>query len=106
MTYRRSSLIIYRGRGILCTTNDDDNSTKPTRHTYLHHEQQRVQNDQYHDEILEGRRHHQSPYFVLHAVPVFGHVPLQRSCLYGEIYAGFLKQTRSPRTVSNPRSPR
>lgn len=51
--------------------------------------------DQYHDEIFKRRRHYQSPYFVFHTVPVFRHVPLQRSGLYGKIDTRFLKHTLS-----------
>jgi hypothetical protein len=58
---------------------------------YLHHEQQRVQHDQQHDEIFKGRRHDNPPDFVFETVPSAWHVPLQRPRTDCEIDAGFLQ---------------
>lgn len=58
--------------------------------TYLHHEQQCVENDEGHDEILEGRRDDYSPHFVLKTRPFAWHIPLKRSRFYREVYTRFL----------------
>ena len=59
-------------------------------YSYLHHEQQRVEHDQSHDEIFKGRRDDHSPDFVFEAFAILGHVAFQRFGLDGEIDAGFL----------------
>ena len=57
---------------------------------HLHHEEDRVENDEGHDEVLEGGGHHDPPQFVLEAVPLFRHVALQRLRVDGKVDTGFL----------------
>ena len=45
--------------------------------TDLHHEKNSVENDEGHDEVLEGGGDYPPPQLVLEAVPLFRHVPLQ-----------------------------
>ena len=56
----------------------------PTK-LYLHHEEDGVEDDEKHDEVLEGAGHHHPPQLVLEAVPLLRHVPLQRPRLDGEV---------------------
>lgn len=72
------------------------------RKNYLHHEEERVQHDQQHDEIFKRRGHHHSPDFVFETVPSVWHVPLQGSRTDREIHAGFLQhgQTTNKRSAS------
>ena len=51
---------------------------KNYRHVlYLHHQQQCVEDDEQHDEVLEGTGDDDPPQFVFEAVPLLRHVPLQ-----------------------------
>ena len=59
---------------------------------YLHHQQDGVEDNEGHDEVLEGGGHHYPPQFVLEAVPFLGHVPLQRLGIDREIDARFLQK--------------
>jgi hypothetical protein len=59
---------------------------------YLHHQQDRVEDNENHDEVLERRGDDHSPYLVLEAVHLLGHVALQRFSLDGKVDAGFLQQ--------------
>ena len=62
----------------------------PAAGSYLHHQQQRIEHDERHDEIFKRRRDHHSPDFVFQTVTVLGHVSLQRLGLNGEIDTRFL----------------
>lgn len=59
---------------------------------YLHHQQDCVQDNKGHDEILERRRLDNPPKPVLEADPLLRHVPLQGSGIDGKVDAGFLKR--------------
>jgi hypothetical protein len=61
------------------------------RENYLHHEEERVQHDQQHDEIFKRRGHYHSPDFVFETVSSVWHVSLQGSRTDREIDAGFLQ---------------
>ena len=61
---------------------------------YLHHEEDCVEDDEEHDEVLEGAGHDHPPQFVLEAVSLLRHVALQGLGLDGEVNAGFLKVNR------------
>ena len=58
--------------------------------SYLHHEKERVEDDEGHDEIFERSRDDHSPNLVLEALSVFWHVAFKRFGLDGEIDARFL----------------
>lgn len=60
--------------------------------THLHHEQECVEYNEGHDEVFEGRGDNYSPHFVLKTRPFTRHIPLQRTRLYREVYARFLKK--------------
>ncbi len=69
--------------------------------SYFHHEQDGVENDEGHDEVLEGCGDDHFPDLVLEAVALLGHVSLQRGRLDGEVDARLLlsggnKMIRSP----------
>lgn len=57
---------------------------------YLHHQQQRVENDQHHDEIFKWCGHNDSPNFIFETIPLTGHVALQWPSTNSEINTGFL----------------
>ena len=57
---------------------------------YFHHEEDGVEDDEDHDEVLEGRGDDHAPDLVLAAVHLLGHVALQGLGLDGEVDAGFL----------------
>ena len=57
---------------------------------YLHHEEEGVEDNEGHDEVLEGRGDDDPPELVLEAVPLTGHVALQRLRVDGKVDAGFL----------------
>ena len=59
--------------------------------SYLHHEENGVENDEGHDEVLEGGADYDPPELVLEAVPLPRHVPLQRLSVDREVNASFLK---------------
>ena len=61
---------------------------------YLHHQEQGIEDDQQHDEVLEGSGDHHTPQLVLEAVPLLRHVALQGFGLDGEVNAGFLRDER------------
>lgn len=61
------------------------------RPTNLHHQQKRIENDQHHNEIFKQVGHHDSPHFVLEAVPIFRHVPFEWNRIDGEVYTRFLR---------------
>lgn len=61
-----------------------------TNYLYLHHQQQRVENNKHHDEIFEWCRHDDSPDFVFETIPFAGHIALQWSCTDSKINTGFL----------------
>jgi hypothetical protein len=58
---------------------------------YFHHEEDCVEDDEGHDEVLEGRGDDHPPDLVLEAVHLFGHVTLQRSGGDSKVDARFLK---------------
>ena len=64
--------------------------SKRKRSTYLHHEQNGVQDDQGHDDVLKAGANHQFPDSILERVLVFRHVSLTGPSLDGEIDATFL----------------
>ena len=59
--------------------------------TYLHHEEDGVEDDEGHDEVLEGRRLDDPPEAVAHAHPLLRHVPLQRRRVDGKVDARLLQ---------------
>ena len=64
--------------------------TMMTTTTYLHHEDDGVERDERHDEVLERIRDDDAPDAVLHRVLVVGHVATQRARVDGEVDALFL----------------
>ena len=62
--------------------------------SYLHHKENGVEDDQYHDEVFEGSGDHNSPYLVLEAVHLLRHVSLQGPRGYGKVNARFLETKR------------
>ena len=58
---------------------------------YLHHKEDCVEDDEGHDEVLEGRGLDDPPEAVAHAHPLLRHVPLERRRVNGEVDAGFLQ---------------
>ena len=77
--------------------------------SYLHHEENGVEDDQYHDEVFEGSGDDNSPYLVLEAVHLLRHVSLQGPRGYGKVNARFLetkvflqKKISSTFTKKNP----
>lgn len=73
------------------------------RENYLHHEEERVQHDQQHDEIFKRRGHHHSPDFVFETVSSVWHVSLQGSRTDREIDAGFLQHHRNKQHSASKR---
>ena len=61
---------------------------------YLHHEEDGVEDDEGHDEVLEGGGYDHSPQLVLEAVSLTRHVALQRLRIDREVNAGLLKIRR------------
>ena len=59
--------------------------------SYFHHEQDGIENDEDHDEVLKGCGDHHPPDLVLEGVHLTRHVPLQRPGLDGKVDASFLK---------------
>ena len=72
--------------------------------SYLHHQQERVEDDQSHDEIFERRRNDHAPNFIFETVAIFGHVAFQRLGLDREIDAGFLRREMTVELWSNARA--
>ena len=58
--------------------------------TYLHHEDDGVERDERHDEVLERIRDDDAPDAVLHRIFVVGHVATQRARVDGKVDALFL----------------
>ncbi len=65
---------------------------------YFHHEQDCVEDDEDHDEVLEGRGDDHTPDLVLEAVHLLGHVALQGPRLDGEVDARFLSRQTDRQT--------
>ncbi len=63
---------------------------KLTSFSYLHHKEYGVENNEGHDEVLEGRRLHDPPQSVFESHPLLGHVPLQRGGVDCKVDARFL----------------
>ena len=59
--------------------------------SYLHHQEDSVEHDECHDEVLERRRLDDSPEPVSHAHSLLGHVPLERRRVDGKVDARFLQ---------------
>jgi hypothetical protein len=59
---------------------------------YLHHEEDGVEYDEGHDEVLEWRGDDDPPELVLEAVALARHVALQRLSVDREVNAGLLKK--------------
>ena len=64
------------------------------RKSYFHHEQNCVEDDEGHDEVLEGGGLDDPPELVLEAGPLLRHVPLERRRVNREVVARFLKLTK------------
>ena len=64
--------------------------TTMTTSTYLHHEDDGVERDERHDEVLERIRDDDAPDAVLHRIFVVGHVATQRARVDGKVDALFL----------------
>lgn len=62
--------------------------------SYLHHQENRVQNNENHNEVLKRSRYDHSPDFVLEAIHFLWHVSLKRLSLNGKINARFLKRKK------------
>ena len=66
-----------------------------SHHSYLHHQEDRVEHDECHDEVLERRGLDDPPESVSHAHSLLGHVPLQRRGVDGKVNARFLQVYRT-----------
>lgn len=63
---------------------------KQSVRTYLHHEENSVENNEDHDKVLKGRTNYDPPNFILERVLVLGHVPLKGLGLNGKVNAALL----------------
>ena len=70
---------------------------------YLEHQQNRIQHDESHDEVLEGGRLDDPPEAVAHAHPLLRHVPLQRRRVDGKVDARLLQSESACKSSWNLR---
>ena len=66
---------------------------KKTIYGYLHHEEDGVEHNEGHDEVLEGRGDDDPPELVLEAVPLPGHVAFKWLRVDREVNTGLLQYT-------------
>jgi len=71
--------------GALEVHDDDDDDDDDLK--YLHHEKQRVEDYEHHDEVLERVRHDDLPDAVLDGVLVLWRVTTHRTCVDDKLYA-------------------